>query len=365
MRERCKTAAQLLTDLGRNQTQLPFILCPSKKALAPLKADTKLAWRSPLIMSDNNSQFLSQAKFTSCRDAVIANPLRNISGNLFQFSRNLRMDLSQMSQEVQHDRTEAEKNRVILEATEVSKPIVNLAIKIGHRGTQTTFDPCEKCAVEATKRFESRSCQARIENTLEATAQYEDEPGSFSVSLDARTLQTMTRDQQQILVEFCRVFGVHPDRDGNMNTEATPRWDQGNEVDRMSYANPENPNVDGHFISFSPIRDQSRSPARRRITERLGEKVSSPQAIYDEDDIMNPRSSSFGTQISHDMMNPRSSSYGAPIPQYRIPSPAIVHRRDRSRERDRQSARSPTNQYRRSRSRSPPKNPFANRRGRY
>lgn len=303
-------------------------------------------------MSDNNVQFLSQANGSSCRDAVQANPLRNISDNLLEFSRNLGMNVFEISEEVRRESRESESIR--LEAVEVSKPVINLAIKKGDRGTQTTMNPCMKCEAGEAKRFESKSCQVLIQNTLEATTQYEEEPGSFSVNLDARTLQTMTRDQQQVFVEFCRVFGLQQDRFGN--AEAQPRWDQGNEVDRMSYANPENPNAGGNmFISFSPIRDRSRprSPERRRITERLGEKIPSPTALYD--DMMSPR---FEPQV------------------YRIPSP-VVNRHDRMRERDRQSpnqsrgfrnrsrTRSSSPRDRRSRSKSPEIHPFAHRRGRY
>ena len=113
----------------------------------------------------------------------------------------------------------------------------------------------------------------------------------------------------------------------------------------MTFTNPENPNFGGNmFLSLSPIRDQShsRSPARRRITERLGDIVPSPQVFYDDD---------IDTRPPH---FPQQFPAG-----YRIPTPPSVH--GHSRERERQS---PLRGFR-NRSRSPPNVPFANRRGRY
>lgn len=397
MRERCKKAAKLLNDLGSNQAKLPFIFCPSILSMGSLKANSKLAVRSPLIMSDNNCQFISQAKVTSLRDAVQANPFRNISTTLCQFSRNLKMDLSKMSLEVQKAQKEEDKTRSIAEA--VSRSTINMTTKKGHRGTQTESNPCQKCLSNEEKTFESKSCQSRIQNTLEATTQYEDVTGSLSIDLDARTLQTMTRHQQQLLVEFCRAFDVHQDRFGSMDIEAPQRWDHGNDNDRMSYANPENPNTErNQFVSFSPVRDRTRSPVRnhsrslirdcsisppppsrsrqrspvrlsrspfqgqstssvrRKITERLGEKVPSPHSLYPEI-----------------LESPRSSLCAPQMMQYRIPSP-VIHRQDRERRRhsparefrnrSRTRSRSPPSRFNRSRSRSP-KDPFAHRRGRY
>lgn len=360
MRERCQNAAELLNRLGRNQIQLPFVLSPSTKSTLPLKADTKLASRSPLLMSDNNSQFLSQAKVTSCRDSVQSNPLRNITGPLFQLARNLGMDLPKMSHDVQQAMAEKEKQS---DVPNISFLNVNQASRRGDRGTQTDQNPCAKCLLQEAKTFESKSCQARINTTLEATTQYEEEPGSFSVTLDARRLQMMTRDQQQTLADFCRAFGIYQDRFGERNTGTVPRWNREDEDDLSGFVNPENPNVgEGTFISFSPVREVSRSRSpRRRITERLGEKVDSPR-YYLDDDILSPRSSNFASQI----------------PIYRIPSPPIEFRRNISRERERLS---PSRGYRnrsRSRSRSPlprsfsrrsrsrsPQHPFSDRLGRY
>lgn len=370
MRERCKKAAKLLNDLNLNPVRLPFVLCPPKKKLSAVRRDAALKNKSPLVVNGHNAQFTSQAKHMGLRDALVSNPLRNISGKLFQFSRNLGMDLISMSQEVQaHVEAERSKEQKRSAAADISSNNINMALKLAQKGTQTDKIACRKCAARSGKKFASQSSQVHLLNCRDATTQKDDEEGSFSVFLDPLTMQNMSGQQQMALVEFCRAFKVHSEQFG----EDHPIWEAGSQQvrdDRMAYANPENPNVDSNFISFSPIRESPRpmaslSPVRKRVTDRLGDKISSPRRFANDNHLMDAGQSSRFFRDS-----PPITSYS-----YHIPSPDVVktERFDRSpvysgrvyRNRTRSHSRSPPKaRYpKRSRSKSP-QNPL-NRRGRY
>lgn len=362
----------MLNDLNQNPVRLPFILCPSKKKLSGVRCDAALERKSPLVVNGNNAQFTSQAKHLGLRDALLSNPLRNISGKLFQFSRNLGLDVTIMSQEVQaHVEAERSKEQKRSAVAEISSNNINMALKLAQKGTQTDKIVCGKCAARSAKKFTSQSSQVQLLNCRDATTQKDDEEGSFSVELDAMTMQNMSHPQQLALVEFCRAFKVHNEKYG----EDHPIWEGGSQRerdDRMAYANPENPNADNTFISFSPIRASPRpmasmSPVRKlRVTDRLGVKIASPrQHFADDNRLMEAGQSS------------RFYRDSSPITSYHIPSPDVVvktERYDRSpiysdrvyRNRTRSRSRSPPNvRYtKRTRSRSPQLNPVE-RRGRY
>lgn len=374
VRERCKRAAKLLNDLNQNPVRLPFILCSSKKKLSGVRCDAALEIKSPMVVNGYNAQFTSQAKHLGLRDALVTNPLRNISGKLFQFSRNLGMDLISMSQEVQaHVEAERSKEQKRSAVAEISSNNINMALKLAQKGTQTDKIVCGKCAARSAKKFVNQSSQVHLLNCRDATTQKDDEEGSFCVELDAMTMQNMSHTQQLALVEFCRAFKVHNEKYGADH----PIWEGGNQQerdDRMAYANPENPNaieVDSTFISFSPIRESPRppmaslSPVRKgRVTDRLGVKITSPRQHFAND--------------NHLMDAGQSSRYyrdSPPISSYHIPSPDVVKtERYGSRSpiysgrvyRNRSRSRSPpkVRYTHRTRSRSPPLNPV-NRPGRY
>lgn len=362
----------MMGDLNLNPVRLPFIMCPSKKKLSAVRRDAALEIKSPLVVNGHNAQFTSQAKHMGLRDAMLSNPLRNISGKLFQFSRNLGMDLISMSQEVQaHVETERSKEQKRSAVADISSSNINMALKLAQKGTQTDKIVCRKCAARSGKKFASQSSQVHLLNCRDATTQKDDEEGSFSVFLDPLTMQNMSGPQQMALVEFCRAFKVHSEQFG----EDHPIWEgESQQVrdDRMAYANPENPNVvDSNFISFSPIRESPRpmaslSPVRKRVTDRLGVKIPSPRRYADDNHLMDAGQSS------------RFFRDSPPISSYHIPSPDVVKTerfdrspvytgrvyRNRSRSRTRSPrTRSPPARYSK-RSRSPPQNPL-NRRGRY
>lgn len=331
-----------------------------------MKSDPKLGFRSPLVMSDSNAPFMFQVKASFCRDALQANPLRNISTKLAQFGRNLGLDITGISQQVQrHVEIEREKEIHQSGPSEISSIVISASLKKGHQSTQTEALACARCDKRDATKFETKSSQVVLPGTEVAT-QYDEEPNSFNVSLNARTMQTMSRDQQKALVTFCQAFNIQDER-----LEVTPVEDNRGVLreppdDRMSYTNPENPNASHMFISFSPERE-SPPRTRMRITDRLGQKVQSPQMQqFHDDDVLDHASSRF-----------YQSRPSPPISSYRIPSPAVSRegRFNRSspyssqgyRNQGRTRSRSPSplmvrRRSVRSRSRSP--NPFS-RRGRY
>lgn len=344
VKEKCKNAAKLLDELDGNKIKLPFVLCPSKKPVPAMSSDPKLAWKSPLVMSDTNGLFLSQAKVHNCREAVRANPLRNIAGKLFQFSRNLGLDLVKVSQQVQRNvdiKREQELRRA--EVAEISSAIVNATLKKSQRSTQTDFNPCRRCEELDLKKFATKSTQV-TKPGKETSTQYEPEIDSFSVSFNARTIHSMTPKQHNALVKFCSAFGIEDPRFAQTND--LPMEYQNDDVterdDRLTFANPENPNAIEtlpDFISFSPPRHESpqRSPRRKSIADRLGRKIQSPLPLrqFDDDDS-------------------GSSRYF----EYRIPSPRARNARRP------ESSFSPFNNRARSRSCSPTR-PMHQRHGRY
>jgi hypothetical protein len=355
--ERCKEAAKIIEEINLNKARLPFILKPSLKLVSTMKSDPKMGMRSPLTMSDTNMQFLSQAKIASCRDAIQANPLRNMSGNLFQLCRNVGLDLVDVSQKVQRKiEVEREKEMRLTEGIDISTNVVDASKKKIQRGSQTDRIICSTC---------------------EERSRRDEEPGNFFVNLDARTVDNLSRDQHHALSEFCRAFNIVDDRFKPVKQRS--QWDSDNEEDQrappsqrenddhMIFSNPENPNMDDNkdFITFSPLRrsrsrsllrrpqsrspSRSRSPKRRRITDRLGVKIPSPRnsGRYREDEER--------------LLNPTEQPY-------RIPSPPPRVERSYSRlspsngYREKSRSLSPRPRYREKRSRTPER---AQRRGRY
>lgn len=339
VQERCKNAANLLDEIGANKTKLPFVLFPSKKTLPKIRADPSLKWKSPLIMNDNNVQFVSQAKFHSCRDAFKANPLRNIAGKLFQFSRNLGLDLVDISQKVQKQveiKREGEQRRAAV--ADISTVFTNPSLKISHQCTQTDSIGCRKCEKRESLKTRTISTQVKMPGKSTST-QYEPELNSFSVSLNARTIDKMSREQHNALVVFCSVFNIDDQR-FQQPVFVGGQFGQDERDDQRIFMNSENPVNDNMFISFSPVRPSSeRSPKRKHITERLGTKIQSPlrQQSYDDD--------------GRDSL--RSSGY-LPLQTYRIPTPPLSNTRFGRAER---SSFSPGVRGRRNRSRSRSKSP--------
>lgn len=349
MHEKCKEAAKMIEEIKANISRLPFTLRPSEKLVPTMKSDPVMGVRSPLTMNDNNMHFLSQAKIAGCREAMQANPLRNISGNLFQLCRNAGMDLVELSQRVQRKtEVEREKEMLLSQNVEISSSNVNVVMKTTEQASQTQPFFCPTC---------------------DERDRPDAETGIFTARLDERTVENLSREQNQALVEFCRAFNIRDDR--FKPTKQRSQWDSDDEEQRQQppaqnderrfFANPSPPDTDNGFINLSsPLRRSTRSrsrsgspfqPKRRRITDRLGAKIPSPRMPRfrdDEDRLLNPT---------------------AP---YRIPTPPMRAERSYSklsqpngyRNRSESRSLSPPRQvhYREKRSRTPDR---AQRRGRY
>jgi hypothetical protein len=345
--ERCKEAAKMIEEIEANKARLPFTLKPSAKLVPTMKSDPKMGARSPLTMNDNNMNFLSQAKIVGCRDAMQANPLRNISGKLFQLCRNVGLDLVDVSQKVQRKiEVEREKEMRLEHTIAISTNIVDPSKKKVQRSCQTDKTTCAKC---------------------EERDRWDENPENFTARLDAQQIENMSRAQYQVMAAFCQAFSVVDDRFKLSPVAEHSQWDSDNEIenhrpppnqrendDYKMFANPENPTLDKDdgFLRFSPLRkspsrspicisrsrspmhrSRSRSPKRRRVIDRLGAKISSPRNARfreDEDRMLNP------APPYHIPSPPMQRSYGrlSPPPngyRERSPSPPPRFREKRSR----------------------------------
>lgn len=350
MQERCKKAAQLMDELSKNKIQLPFVLRASDKSVSSMALNPKLAFKSPLTMSDHNIQFLSQSGLPGCRDAMLGNPLRNVSGKLFQLARNVGADVIDLSLKVQkHADIEKEKACILSKDVEISKTVISAAQKKVHCSTQTETNLCETCTIRSAKKFEIKAVQTN-ESGVQVKKEKEKkdvEPGSFNVNLSAESMEGLNENQQRVLLEFCHAFDIHDARFGTKSSRWSSeenRTAKRETEDRMSYANPENPNVPNNFISFSPIRETTLSrspPPRLRIADRLGDKVPSPRRSPDLRDMrrsMDPRDmrrsprrdlrrSPADTRSSRD----NASRFYEQSSPYLIPSPRAHYSRDEDR----------------------------------
>lgn len=349
MQERCKNAAKLIDDFNKTKAliQLPFVLRASEKPVRSMRQDSKLSLKSPLAMSDRNVQFLSQASLPGCRDAVLGNPLRNISGKLFQVARNVGADIVDMSLKIQrHLDIEREKESILSDAVGISNTVISKAQKKVHCSSQTDDFQCQKCKQRSEKKFNASSAQTDVSGP---PIKIEEEAGSFNVNLNAQTMKNLNENQQKILLSFVHAFNISDSRFGTKGSswsDDDSRSAKQEPEDRMSYTNPENPNVKPNsFISFSPVREKTASrsppPRRPRIVDRLGEKVPSPRELRRRsEDRLSPymrRSPGMRRSPSDSRRSPRplrrrdegNFSAGRYFDQaaqysYRIPTPAVV-----------------------------------------
>lgn len=336
MHERCKNAAKLLKDLSEDKVSMPFIFRVSTNSV-PRINNNNLNWKSPLIRSDSNARFtLQSAGATSnikeaVRAAVQSNPLRNIPSQLLSFGRNLGLDMTEISHDIQlqinlERRSELEKENA---AAAIKKAVI---MNRCHKDTQADFN-CPRCEERSALKYNTRSSQTESKKSSTIATQSEEEIGGFKFNLNANMLRSLSREQEEALGRFCRAFEIRDDRflfinDVINESENVRREgliyqpimfeDRNRSIhrepdDRMTYANPENPNIDNMFVSFSPPRENlagppreqysrsprqgsynglrrdsysrspngerySRSPKRRRVRDRLGDKVE----IYNE-----------------------------------------------------------------------------------
>lgn len=244
------------------------------------------------MLSDSNAQFVSFCKPTQSRDAVLANPLRNISGDLFQLARNFGVDLIGASLEV---RKHADEELSRLDRTGISSISFNPSFQTTHRSMQTDTMACEKCEKRESLQSHAKSTQATMVGQSVST-QYVKEPGSFTVDFCAQYMESISAEQCRVLSDFCRLFAIEDERFATDLPPPKREAELTRFVDRdrdslLAFANPENPDA---FITLSPLREVSRSPPsrnfssqspkRRRIAERLGQKIDSPGFPYQGND---------------------------------------------------------------------------------
>lgn len=365
-----KEAINLLDEPTANQRQLPFVFNMSSKTVSSVRSDPKIQLRSPLVISDNNPTFVSQAREEDCRDAMLGNPLRNITGELFDFARNLGLDLVAISEKVKaapdptvvqelkpqripHARptmqtqanpqmqtptkqqTQNQAKRVF--PADISNHIVDLMAGRSHKSVQTVHKACDVCEARSRKKFASKGAQCEMAVPCSEPKPVVDEPGSFKASLDAAAMKTISETQRQALAKFCQAFNLYPDTFGApepVGRLLKPEKRAPPEVleDLAAYTNPENPNLENQFISFSPLRPSpeiaafgarhdslplSRSPDRSHFTSDspYGAGISARRSVsrspirqlqYDDRSQMARRSQSF----SPPSQNSRRSGYG-------------------------------------------------------
>lgn len=328
----------MLEELEANVKPTQLYFCAARNVdIIKIRNDPhpKLVGRSPLVINESNVLFPCQASSEeNFRIAMLGSPLRNISGKLSTVARHLNMNLNEVSEKI--GSRKGVKRRTAAPA-DISHISIEVAMRKASQSTQTDKNPCDKCDKDAKKIFESVSVQANMQIGNNQAPPVE-EPGSFNVNLNVDRVKSMTRNQHQILTEFCQAFSLYPDTYGAIN-EPTDWNDENNydEHDKMPFANPANPRHPD-FIAFSPLRERSPSPRsyrspsfddhpsrssrrleelsppqnfmnrsppsrynksptrysnrsppplmqdhqqRRRITERLGEKISSPLSDHE------------------------------------------------------------------------------------
>lgn len=377
-------------------------------------------------MSDSNARFTQQSSGATSnakealRTAVMSNPLRNIPSILLSFGRNLGLDMVEISQQIQRQVNEERRHEQEQEkaAAAVKKAVI---MNSCHKDTQTDLN-CQRCENRNAVKFNTRSTQSETLKFATIATQSEEEPGGFRANLNANMLRSLTREQEDAIGRFCQAFDIRDDRfisvndeneDANGRRDELARYEQierevrinhGVTEERLTYANPENPNSNAFFTSFSPLREDlqrptretysrsprqdsymrvrhdgysrspeaerySRSPKRPRIKDRLGEKIERPFEQQQRFQFQNFP----GDNLD---MTPSTSRHFRPteVMNYRIPTPEYMLSREQ------EGPRYPSREYQH-RSRSPrlilppvsvsfdnsrsPPHPFADRRGRY
>lgn len=270
VKERIQKALQLLDDRNQDETRLPFTFCSAIRSKVPslidLTEDSRLKYRSPLLLSDTNQLLMSQANDENVREAMLGNPLRNISGKYFQLARHLGMDLVEISEKVR-EQVKKEKKETVTRAVDVvhvdiSSNVIDKVANKSHQSVQTVNLICDKCELDGRKTFKSKRIGTDEEIPREVPKPVE-EPGSFNVSLSVSQLTGISKNQEQILKEFCQAFQLYPESFGEIRKPS--RWQDVTEnEDSIPFANPENP----AFISFSPNRDSPEIVVATSFSER-------------------------------------------------------------------------------------------------
>lgn len=294
MIERCKLTKKLMDEYENLSYRPQFVQFMG----APLQKKQLLEKnKSPLIMNDNNAQFLSQTPVSRCRDALINFPFKNLTRKMFEMTRTLGVDIAELSREVQK-RVEQEKELGDRRLnSNHSESIVNLRVR--HFGMQTVKTTCEGCKKREDVELKTVATQSDrssmgkgIDRGVQTAAGTTD---GFSYFVES--MRDLTEEQIRAIEDFKRAMNIRDDGRGFLKHESKERRYEASgsrersTSDYMSWSNPENPNTHERldYKSLSPKAKYSdyrgASPKRKRIGARLGDKVPSPVPFIDLDDL--------------------------------------------------------------------------------
>lgn len=292
MIERCKLTKKLMDEYENLSYRPQFVQFMG----APLQKKQQLEKnKSPLIMNDNNAQFLSQTPVTRCRDALINFPFKNLTRKMFEMTRTLGVDIAELSREVQI-RVEQEKelgDRRM--SSNYSESHVNLRVR--HFGMQTMKTTCEECKkreeidmITVATQSERCSLGKGIDRSVQTAAGTTD---GFSYFVES--MRDLTEEQIRAIEDFKRAMNIRDDGRGFLKHESKERRHEPSRRSRerstndyMTWSNPENPNTHerlDYMKALSPKKSyndyRGGSPKRTRIGARLGDKVPSPVPFID------------------------------------------------------------------------------------
>ncbi|CAO1391009.1 unnamed protein product [Diamesa hyperborea] len=282
--ERCKLTKKLMDEYETLNYRPQFVQFMG----APLQKKQLLEKnKSPLIMNENNAQFLSQTPVARCRDALINFPFKNLTRKMFEMSRTLGVDIAELSKEVQK-RVEQEKELGDRRLnSNHSESIMNLRVR--HFGMQTMKTSCEECKkreeidfITVGTQSERSSLGKGVDRGVQTAAGTTD---GFSYFVES--MRDLSEEQIRAIEDFKRAMNIRDDGRGFLKHESKERRHEASgsrersTSDYMSWSNPENPNT--HEATYNDYRGGS--PKRSRIGARLGDKVPSPVPFIDLDDL--------------------------------------------------------------------------------
>ncbi|KAG5682353.1 hypothetical protein PVAND_011710 [Polypedilum vanderplanki] len=298
--KRCKLAANSISEIERQEKSFPIKCVMTNEIMPTIATKKEFLNKSPLITNDENLLFKFQAINTlQFRKALINNPIRNISGSMISFAQNMKMDLSKLSLKVDKEAKTFpldEGEQLQAQSHVQLNQVVATNRKIMSKGIQTEVYNCEKCYKNKQIRSNAKSKSVQTMSTdlnKDIGIQCDDDLDNFTFTIDKKTLENKTYEQHYALQVFVEAFKIPckfldldtKNIESNAETKVTqPRF---RDDERLNFANPENPNSNRmDFISLSPIHKTSRSISPRKIPifDRIGEKISDPMYVDDDED---------------------------------------------------------------------------------
>lgn len=286
--ERCKLSKKMMDEFENLNYRPQFV----QSMGAPLQMKQNLEKnKSPLIMNNNNVQFLSQSPVTRCRDALINYPFKNLNRNMFELTRTLGVDIAEISRQVQN-RVEQEKELAQRRSiTNHPEPVANV-LRIRHFGMQTMKLSCEMCKKREDTAVKTVAIQADFVGKMGVDKSVQTAAGTTdSFSYFVESMRDLSEEQIIAIEVFKRAMNIRDDGSKDRRYEVRESRERSTS-DYMSWSNPENPNSNERFdyLARSPNAERYNdyrggSPKRKRIGARLGDKVPSPIPYINLDDI--------------------------------------------------------------------------------